>query len=246
MTVTCPGGLTNSPEHFINWVDSRCVPYSNFQLFLFAGGCLMWVVAYGIIVHNAFKLKFVDMAAVAGFSNFAWEFVWSFPNRTDMGWFLVYTYRAWWFLDIVIIYKTIEFGADMYRDGWVKRNFKFFSGACIAIFGFIYYFFVKQGLDEPIGATSAYLCQLLLSWTCLWTLMANPQELRFSMWVAWLKAYGTGMNTVFMYIHYPDNHLVHTLATVSFFIDHLYIWILWQRLRGVEGKGASESAQVAA
>jgi hypothetical protein len=148
-----------------------------------------------------------------------------------MGWFLVYTYRAWWFLDIVIIWKTIEFGADMYRDGLVKRYFKTFSTGCIVTFGLIYYFFVSQGLDEPIGATSAYLCQLLLSWTCLWTLLANPEERRFSLAVGWLKGYGTALNTVFMYIHYPNNHLVHVLGTVAFVLDNIYLWVLTQRLR---------------
>lgn len=229
--IVCPDGRINSPHHFLNFVDSQCVPYTWFQLFLFAGGCLMWVVAYGIIVRNAFKLRFVDMAAIAGFSNFAWEFVWSIPFQTDMGWFLVWTYRAWWLLDIVIIWKTLQLGGDLYRDGLVKRHFKAFGLSCIAGFGLIYFFFVKQGLDESIGATSAYICQLLLSWTCLWTLMANPEERRFSPWVAWLKAYGTAMNTVFMVIHYPDNHLVHVLGTISFLMDNLYILILHRRLR---------------
>lgn len=231
MNVVCPDGRINSPDHFLNLIDSRCVPYTWWQLFLFAGGCILWVVAYGIIVRNAFKLKFVDMAAIAGFSNFAWEFVWSFPNRTDMGWFLVWTYRAWWALDIVIIWKTLQYGGLEYRPGAVTRHFKAFGVACIAGFGLLYFFFVKQGLDEPIGATSAYICQLILSWTCLWTLLANPEERRFSLWVAWLKGYGTAMNTVFMYIHYPQNHFVHALATLAFVMDNLYIWTLWKRLK---------------
>lgn len=230
MEKLCPDGSVNSPDAFLNFVDSRCVPYTWLQLFLFAGGCMLWVIAYAIIVRNAFKLRFVDMAAIAGFSNFAWEFVWSFPFRTDMGWFLVYTYRAWWVLDIVIIYKTFEFGADLWRDGVAKRYFKPFGAACILLFGLIYYFIAAQGLDEPIGATTAYICQLILSWTCLWTLLANPEERRFSLWVAWLKGYGTAMNTVFMVIHYPANHLVHTLGTAAFVLDNIYILVLWRRL----------------
>ncbi len=194
-------------------------------------GCLLWVVAYALIIRNAFKLRFVDIAAIAAFSNFAWEFLWSFPFKTDMGWFLVYTYRAWWFLDILIIYKTIQFGADLYRDGLIKRHFKIFAAGCIGTFGILYYFFVLQGLDEPIGATSAYLCQLLISWLCLWTLMANPEERRFSMAIGWLRTYGTAMNTLIMFLHYPGNHLIHALATISFILDHVYLWVLWQRLR---------------
>jgi hypothetical protein len=227
----CQNGLVNSDASFINFIDSRCVPYTWPELILFGGGCLLWVLAYGIIVRNAFKLRFVEMAAIAGFSNFAWEFVWSFLFRTDMGWFLVYTYRAWWFLDIVIIWKTFEYGADLWRDGLAKTYFKPFGAACILGFGLIYYFFTKQGLDEPIGATTAYLCQLVISWCCLWTLLANPTETRFSMTVGWLRSYGTGMNTVFMFLHYPANHLVHTLGVISFVLDNLYLWILWQRLK---------------
>jgi len=228
--VLCPDGLSNSPAHFLNLVDSRCVPYSRFQLFLFAGGCVLWVVAYAIIVRNAFRLRFVDMAAIAGFSNFAWEFVWSWPNRTDMGWFLVYTYRAWWLLDILIIWKTFEFGAEQFPQDRVRRHFRAIGVVCIAGFGILYYFFVRQGLDEPIGATSAYICQLILSWACLWVLVSFPAERRFSMWVAVLKGYGTAMNTWFMFLHYPENHLVQALGTIAFGIDNLYIVLLHRRL----------------
>ena len=83
--VTCPDhpGLVNDPGHFINLIDSRCVPYTTVQLFLFAGGCFLWVVAYGILIRNALKYKYMEMAAIAVCSNFAWEFTWSFLFKTD-------------------------------------------------------------------------------------------------------------------------------------------------------------------
>lgn len=227
--VHCPDGSINSAAHFINWVDSRCVPYTGFQMFLFAGGCLLWVVAYALIIRNAFKKKSVDMAVVAVFSNFAWEFVWAFLHRTDMGWFLVWTYRAWWFLDILIVALAFRYGAKQLSSDLLKRTFPWWGAGCILGFGLLYQTFVLQGLDEPIGATTAYICQLILSWTCFTMLTKDPEAGNYSMAVAVLKGYGTAMNTVFMMIHYPGNHFVHVLGIWAFVIDNLYIALLWKR-----------------
>jgi hypothetical protein len=51
---TCPEhpGLVNDPAHFLNFIDSRCVPYTWMEMFLFAGGCFLWVIAYGILIRN--------------------------------------------------------------------------------------------------------------------------------------------------------------------------------------------------
>ena len=107
-SVTCPDGTVNSMDHILNFVDTQCVPFTHLQLGLFAVGCLMWVLAYLIIIKNGLRFKAVDMAGIAAFSNFGWETVWSWFFRTDMGWFLQATYRAWFFPDILIIALTFK------------------------------------------------------------------------------------------------------------------------------------------
>lgn len=242
--VTCPQhpGLVNDPGHFINFIDSRCVPYTYVELFLFAGGCLLWVVAYGILIRNAIRFKYMEMAAIAVCSNFAWEFVWSFPFKTDMGWLLVWTYRAWFFLDIGIVWLLLKHGPKQITQPAWRRHFTPATVFLILAFGVLYYFFVKQGMDEPIGANSAYICQVILSGSCLLLLLGSPTAAGFSTAVAWLKCVGTGMNTVMMFLHFPTNRFLHALGVIAFVIDVTYILNLARRRRAEAGREAPRAA----
>jgi len=226
--IQCADGLANDPGRFLNFVDRNCLPYSWPQLFLFAGGCLMWVVAYTIIIWNARKEKCVDMAVVAGCSNFAWEFLWSFPFKTDMGWFLVWTYRAWFFLDIYIFWLLLSYGKSQMQSEWSQKYFKAICWSFLLLFTLIYYFFIKEGHDTLIGANSAYIAQMFVSILSL-ALLIRQRNLKGISWnVAWLRSFGTGANTVFMFIHYPNNHFLHSMAASSFVIDMVFLWVYLQ------------------
>lgn len=217
-------GLTNDPGHFLNLIDRNCVPYTYPELFLFAGGCLLWVVAYAILIRNALRFQYMEMAAIAVCSNFAWEFTWSWPFHTDMGWFLVWTYRVWFFLDIFIFWQLLKWGPKQVTQRAFRDNFRIAAPLITMGFVLLYYFFVKQGMDTLIGANSAYMCQLILSSTCLLLLLDSPTLAGFSLTVAWLKCVGTGMNTVMMLLHYPANHFLHALGILAFILDSTYIF----------------------
>lgn len=230
--IRCQDGLVNDPGHFLNFIDRNCVPYTWPELILFAGGCLMWVVAYGLIIYNARKLKLLDMAIAAGCSNFAWEFVWSFPFKTDMGWFLVWTYRAWFFLDIYIFWLLLKYGSSQVSAPLMKKWFKPLCVGMLALFTLLYYWFVKEGHDTLIGANSAYIAQMFVSILSLTLILNTPDLKGFSFNVAWLRTFGTGANTVFMFLHYPQNHFLHSMAATSFVIDLAFIAIFLKLRRG--------------
>lgn len=223
--IQCPDGLINSPSRFLNFVDRNCIPYTWLELILFAGGCLMWVVAYGIIIYNARRLKLVDMAVAAVCSNFAWEFLWSFPFKTDMGWFLVWTYRAWFFLDIYIFWLMLKYGSSQFKSPLAIKYFKPIAVAMLAGFTLVYYYFIKEGHDTLIGANSAYIAQLFVSVLSIGLLLENPGLQGFSFHVAWLRSFGTGANTVFMFLHYRQNHFLHSMAVLSFVLDMTFLAI---------------------
>ena len=84
--------------------------YTPFELFLFVGGCLLWVVVYVIYIINGKKYKFIEMPVFAASGNIGWEFTWSWLHRTDMGLLLVWTYRAWFFLDVFIFSDVLRHG----------------------------------------------------------------------------------------------------------------------------------------
>lgn len=230
--IHCPeaGGLVNDPARFLNRVDRNCVPYTVPELVLFAGGCLLWVVAYAILIRNMRKHGFCEMAAVAGCSNFAWEFVWSFVVFTDMGWFMRWTYRAWFFLDIVIFWLMLRVGGKQVGDGFLRRHFKAACALGTAFFLVAYYFFVKEGHDTLIGANSAYIAQMFVSVFCLQMLLRAPTLEGFSWHIGWMRSLGTGMNTVFMLMHYPGNHFLHTLALSSLVLDIGYLALFRRKM----------------
>jgi hypothetical protein len=225
MTITCPEfpSLRNDPSSFLNRVDRNCVPYTTLELALFAGGCLLWVVAYGLLIRNMRRDKVSEMAVVAGCSNFAWEFLWSFFFFTDMGYFLVWTYRAWFFLDIFIFWHLLRVGNKQVGDPFLKKHFIPLSLATTVAFTVVYYFFTKEGHDTLIGANSAYIAQLFISSFCLLLLIKSPTLFGFSPAIGWLRSVGTGMNTIFMLLHYPDNHFLHSMALLSMALDAAYL-----------------------
>lgn len=245
--VTCPDhpGLVNDPAHFLNFIDINCVPYTWPEIFLFAGGCLLWVVAYGIIIRNAFRDKFMELAALTVCSNFAWEFIWSFPFKTDVGWFLVWTYRAWFFLDILIVWLLIKYGPKQIVQPAFRKHFTPAVLLIILAFTVLYYFFAKQGMDTPIGSNSAYICQVILSASCLLLLLGRESAEGFSMAVAWLRTLGTAMNTVMMLSHFPDNRLLHSMGIMAFVMDMIYIATL-ARMRRRDALGGLAAAAGAA
>ena len=240
--IRCPDGLANDPARFLNTVDRNCIPYTSAEWVLFAGGCLLWVAAYGLLIWNMRRDKFCEMALVAGCGNFAWEFLWSFLFRTDMGYFMVWTYRAWFFLDIFIFTLMLRYGDRQVENPFLRRNLVPISLAGTVAFGLGYYFFTRQGHDTFIGANSAYIAQLFISAYCLLLLIRAPDLVGFSLAIGWLRSVGTGMNTVFMLLHYRDNHFLHTLALTSLVLDALYLWTFLRRKAGLRTAAVAATA----
>lgn len=214
----------NHANDILNLTD-----YPPLQMSLFAVGCLMWVAAYAIIIHKGLKHKFIEMPVFAAASNFAWEFLWSTFFETDMGHFLIWTYRAWLLLDVFIFYMVLKYGVKNVFTPQIKVHFKFFT--LTAMFGMmvLYYLFTHGGFDTTIGANSAYIAQLFISGLYVILILQQKDISGFSMWVAYLRTIGTGLNTVFMLIHYPQNHFLHAMGIIAFILDAIYITLFTLR-----------------
>jgi hypothetical protein len=237
--IACPDlGLSNDPSNFLNRVDRNCIPYTVPELILFAGGCLLWVAAYALLIRNMRREHFSEMAAIAGCSNFAWEFLWSFFFFTDMGYFLVWTYRAWFFLDIFIFSLLLRYGAGQVSSPFLKKHFVPLSLLGVLGFGIVYYFFTREGHDTFIGANSAYIAQLFISVFCLLLLIEAPGLAGFSAAIGWLRSVGTGMNTVFMLMHYRGDHFLHAMALISLALDASYLMLFHRKAQGAASAAA--------
>jgi hypothetical protein len=215
--------------------------YTPFEMFLFAGGCFLWVVVYVIYIINGKKYKFIEMPVFAASGNIGWEFTWSWLHRTDMGLLLVWTYRAWFFLDVFIFSDVLRHGRKQVTTPAIQAYFVPIFVAAAVFWAVAVHFFVQAGYDTTIGANSAYIAQMGISILYVILLLRQTSLVGWSWAVAWLKMIGTGMNTVFMCIHpaYADNHFLHFLAVTATTIDCAYIVIFWQMRRRLAGNVAA-------
>jgi hypothetical protein len=200
--------------------------YSTIELTLFGVGCYMWVIVYALYIREIRKRACIGMPVFAACSNFAWEIVWGvIPPSTDMGPLLVWAYRAWFFLDLYIIYGVYKFGSAQIVTPALVRVFRPLVIVTVAGMTILYYFFKSEGYDTPIGATSAYIAQIFISVLYLILLLRHQQHVWQSLPISWLRMIGTGLNTIFLFLHYPHMHFLLSLGVMALIIDNVYIYL---------------------
>lgn len=217
---------------FDGWLNTAV--YDTTDLILFGGGCWLWVIAYAILIHNIVKYKKVEMPTIVASGNFAWEGFWSFIGKNNFGWAALWAYKAWFFLDIFIWYSVLRYGMADTTHPMLRNNFKtYFVLSTLAYFGF-YWVLWQMDLDTGIGAHSAYLLNTLISMTYVLNYARLRQtDMVYSIWIAWLKMIGTGMNTVFMLKNYPEDVFLMYLGGLIFVFDLWYaIWMTRDRITG--------------
>lgn len=210
--------------------------YTPLEMVLFAGGCWLWVIAYIIIIRNIRKYKFVEMPTVAGTGNFAWEFVFSWiAPYTDMGWVPFAAYRAWFFLDMYIWYNVVKY-AEFDTLLAAFRKYKYwYLGIMLAVWIIGFQTFRWSGLEWIIGARTAYFLNAVIAVQYVINYLRLGPKYPFSIHVAWMKGLGTGMNTVFMFIHFPEDVFLHFCGVVIAICDVIYFTMLLRdRRRGIK------------
>jgi hypothetical protein len=200
--------------------------YSTIELILFGVGCYMWVLVYIFYIREIRRGQCIGMPVFAACSNFAWEIVWGvIPPSTDMGPLLVWAYRAWFFLDLYIIWGVYRYGAAQIVTPVLVKRFKPMVVVTVVGMTILYYFFKSGGYDTPIGATSAYIAQMFISVLYLILLLRHQKHVWQSLPISWLRMIGTGLNTIFLFLHYPHLHFLLSLGVMSLIIDNIYIYL---------------------
>ena len=211
-------------QPLINFED-----YPTIGLIFNGVGCLFWVVAYGVLVWEIIKKKFVEMPAYVAGANIGWEFVWSFIYHPNTGLLYALSYQAAFLLDCFIFYSVLRYGTKQPMNEESRKHFKLF---CIINFGFwilFSYFFRAEGYDTMIGANSGYIINVVLSLQCVFLLFQTRDTGQFSMLLAWCRMLGTGLITVSMFIFYPESRFVQLLGVSCLILDNVFIYTLWKR-----------------
>ena len=206
--------------------------YSVLEMVLFASGCYIWVVVYILYIRHIMRHRMIGMPVFAAASNIAWELVWGFvPPSSDMGLLVVWGYRIWFLLDLYIFAGVVRLGATQVSIEALRPVHRPVIILVAVAWVVIYYFFKTEGFDTEIGAMSAYVAQSFISVLYLLLLLRHHRLVWASYPIAWLKMLGSGLITVFMFIHYPANHYLQSVAGFCLVIDCIYIVIYRQRRR---------------
>ena len=138
--------------------------------------------AVGGRLHRAYPPRLPaevpDDPARAVVANFAWEILWGFFFKPDMGLVVWWGYRTWAILDIGIVYLLFKYG----RKQLITQNGQAYFVPTV-IFGLIawfasLYFFVHDGYDISIGANGAYIMNMMMSALVCRTFIAKHPDIR--------------------------------------------------------------------
>ena len=226
---------------WINWQDYTAAEFTFYGL-----GCLLWVFAYAIYIRNIFVFKYVEMPVFAGCCDVAWEFVWSFLARNNMGMLFQAANYVWFFLDAGIIFSIGVLGygwKQMTVPQLQKRSV--FIPMCLAIAllaGAGTYFLHAQGMENEVGGRAAYLIQLSISFLYVPLMLRQPTLEYFSFNANWMRAAGSALVVVFFYLHYPNDYFLLTIGTGAAVVDACFIYLFLQKRRSLEAGAISAAA----
>lgn len=198
--------------------------YTPFQLILFGIGAVLWLVNYGVLIRKVVKEKFVEMPAAVLCANFAWEFIWGFVFTQNMGAILGIGYQLWFVLDCYIVYGFYKYGYKQVNASVIPYYRGIFTFALVG-WAVVLYFFVKQGYDNPIGATSAYVINILISSLYVFLFLRTENKSVFSFTTAWTKCVGTGLISLMCILVWPQNLFLICMCVICFLLDVFYIYL---------------------
>ena len=232
------------PNYWINWQD-----YTGAELFFYGLGCFLWVIAYGIYIRNIVKFKYVEMPVFAGCCDVAWEFVWSFLAKCDLGQLFQAANVVWFLLDagFIFTYGVLFFGAKQFISPEMTAR-RVFIPMCLGIAvaaGLATYYMHVQGLDNGVGGRSAYLIQLSISFLYI-PLMLRQTTLEHFSWTAnWLRGAGSALVVVFFFLHYPDDHFLQTIGVTAALTDATFLVLFQQKKRALAAATRPQVRQAA-
>jgi hypothetical protein len=207
-------------EPWIN-LDKYTLP----QVLFFFTGALLWVYAYIRVVILNFKKKTVGIPLAAICLNFGWEVATVFFYPPDMGKLIVWGYRAWMIIDVIIVIQMFLYGTIQIRNEWVKKNINYFIVVGLLGGTLTHIFYMTEGFEMPMAVISAYIINLAMSIAFVGLIM-NPAFNGLSKSVAWTKGIGTGIISVSFFLKYPTIHFLTTMYVLTLLFDIAYIYLL--------------------
>jgi len=229
MTTNIPAPNTFPPSNFNYWINLE--QFSTYELVVTGIGWIFWISLYILIVVHIRKSKYVEMPWICVLGNISWEFVWGFffYDTINLGELFIWSYRAWFFLDIFILWGLFKYGRKQLNSPDLK---KYFVPICIFFIAFwicLYSSFIASNFDHKWGSQSAYISNIVISILFLELFLRQGKTRRFSKVMAWCKCLGTLAYTiVYFNFDYP-NIFVHVAGFTVLVLDIIYLYLLYTR-----------------
>jgi hypothetical protein len=213
--------------------------YSPQAMVVYAGGAMLFVAVYILVFINMFRNKVVGIPAIAFGANIAWEFLWGYVYRTDMGSLFSWGLKVYMPMSLVM-------GAFLLRYGYkqfINRGFRRHPAVVMGV-SFVFWMAVislLKPVDDAAGMSSVMLVNLVLSATFIPLLLNTFQQRgligldKYSQAIGWLKLGGATFNSIFCWVYLPERAWVHAvcLAIISLDVTYLFLfhWLRTAHLR---------------
>ncbi|MFE8600160.1 transmembrane-type terpene cyclase [Archangium violaceum] len=202
---------------------------------LFGASGLLWLVIYAIVLRDAWKHRFVAIPAFALSANLAYEFLWGFVFRMDMGSALADGSKAYFLLSLCMGAFMVRHGHKQFRSAPLRRHLVPLLLLSTLVWGGVLYFF-SPAIDDPAGVSSAALLHLQMSALFLLVpLRLFEQDGKhglelISPFIGWAKLLATVCLTLACVTHMPERHWVHAVCMLMLAFDVAYL-LLHQMLK---------------
>ena len=221
------------------FLDTRL--YDRAQLLWYFGGWILWIPVYWVVIKRL-RQGYLEIPAIAACGNITWEFLWGYVYEQNMGWGLQLIYMGAFLMDLAILYGVFRFGRLQICDERAHRYWPFIALTMLTVWTVYSVGFIETGDDLPLGSTTAYTVNLVMSLAYLWFGITRPIG-ELSMVAAIFKGLGTGGVTVFVFMVYTDHPLVMTLAVTVTILDTAYVALLISRRRRQAGQKVRPAAR---
>jgi hypothetical protein len=156
-----------------------------------AVGCALWVVTYGLIIRRCFLDKSYGLPLVSICLNISWELLasWVWPNPVPL-WHAFD--RAWFFVDLVVLYQLLRHGRGLQRVPEVRRHFYAVVAVTIMAGGIGLHTFHLQYRDL-LGLVDAFIINLIMNVAFVPFFLERRRQggRGISVAAAWCKLLGT-------------------------------------------------------
>lgn len=211
-----------------HWINLK--EFTPYEITITAIGWVFWITLYVLIIRGIHRNKYVEMPWICALGNASWEFVWGFIfyESINLGEFFIWSYRAWFFLDIYILWGTFKYGSKQIAIPEIKKYYHYIAIGVIICWVSLYSSFIYSGFDHKWGSQSAYISNVLISTLFITLFLRQRAERHFSKLMAWCKCLGTLAYTIVYFSFDPPNLFVHIIGILVFILDISYLIMLYR------------------